>query len=63
MLNINLKQIDCQIFLSPKMGLFWINRELQLGVWGEPCISSGTARKENTFIKRERKFDEMTAVN
>ena len=45
------------------MGLFRINRKLQLRVWGEPCISSGTARKENAFIKRERKFDEMTAVN
>ena len=55
--SIDLKQIDCQIFLQQN-GFIRINRELQFGVCKheEPSASPRTEREGECFTERKRKF-------
>ena len=54
--NVDLKRIDCQIFLQQKMSLFRISRKLQSRVFkhGKPCASPHTKEGEHYFIEREK---------
>ena len=64
---VDLKSIDCQIFLQKrfffsfnflKMVLFGISRELQFGVQ-EPCASLCKGREEDCFYRGQRKLGSL----
>lgn len=61
--NLDLKQIDCCVFLHQKMGLFRINKELQFGVsnYGDPYVSPHKQEEENS-LKQGRRWGSKLGI-